>query len=87
MRIFDLNTVDQADDGAILSVMLHTILSPPLLEYLGHGHVYKLASDIPRWTRWQAMPAREKKEQKKGYEDSRLEHWHCTGERLTRSIN
>ena len=63
MRIYDLKTVDQADDGAILSVMLHTILSPPLLEHLGHGHVYKLASDIPWWSWWQAMSAREKEEQ------------------------
>ena len=87
MRISDLNTIDQADDGAILSIVLHTIFSPPFLEHIRHGHVYKLASDIPRWSWWQAMSAREKKEQKKGCEDSRLEHWHCARERLMRSIN
>jgi hypothetical protein len=79
MRISDLNTNDQIDDVTPLGAVLRTILSPPLLKHLGHGQICKLASNIPRWTWWQAMSAREKKEQKKSCENSCLEH-----ERFTR---
>ncbi len=75
MRISDLNTSDQSNDSLrTLGVLLRTILSPPLLKHLGHGRIFKFPSNIPRWTRWQMMSAREKEEPKKGYEEYRLEH-------------
>jgi hypothetical protein len=74
MKICDLNTNDQADDMAPLGAVLRTVLSPPLLKHLRHCRICKLPSDIPRWTWWQSMSAREKEEQKKGCEDHRLEH-------------
>jgi hypothetical protein len=58
MRISDLNTNDQINDSAPLDTVLRTILSPPLLKYLGHGRILKLPSNISRWTRWQMISAR-----------------------------
>lgn len=76
MRISDLNTIDQVDDGAPPSVVLHTILPPPLLEHLGHGDICKLPGNIPRWTWWQTISARKNEKQKEGREEARLQqHW------------
>ena len=64
MRISNLNTNDQRYDTTGCSGVLRTILPPPLLEHLRHGQIFKFASNIPGWTWWQAMSAREKDEQK-----------------------
>ena len=76
MRISDLYTNDQAaNDNAPwpLSTELRTILSPPLLKHLEHGRIFKLPSNIPTWTRWQAMSTGEKEEEKKSSKGPCLE--------------
>ena len=62
MRISDLKANDQTNDSVSLGTVLRTILSPPLLKYLGHGRILKLPSNISRLTRLQMISARVMKE-------------------------